>query len=250
MLTEPLGTFLVFLLALLWVAAGGHFLRSLDGQRSRAWLGIALVLGGIGAALAGISYQAFSYELKCAGRAHCVLTNGFEIGYGVTQAFSVSAMLTAVAFACTSGVPRRALFAYSAANAAAYLGVAGAGAAWPSRTLLSFEVLLLFALPGILLVILLGARRFVRFRRPADGHLLVAALLLIAVQAVYFGYRTAGLTQRLWDGGRGFYFSENDALHVGMMLWLAYAVAFLGPHLRDVVAGPTPLTASRWGSSP
>lgn len=233
MLSEPLGTFLVFLLALLWVAAGIHFLRSLDGQRSRGWLGVALVLGGIGAAQAGISYQAFSYVLKCEGRTHCLLTNGFEVGYGVTQALSVSAMLTAVAFACTTGRLRRALIAYSAANAVAYVAVAIAGVRMPSRALLSFEVLMLFALPGIVLVIALSACRFARFRSAVDGHLLAAALFLAAVQGAYFGWLAAGFTGRLWDGGRGFYFSENDVLHVGMMLWLAYAVAFLGPRLRD-----------------
>ena len=33
----------------------------------------------------------------------CLLTNGCEIGYSVTQAWSVSAMVVAVAYACTLG---------------------------------------------------------------------------------------------------------------------------------------------------
>ena len=106
-LNEPLGTFLVFLLAGLWVASGIYFLRTRRGQRSREWLGIALILGGIGAALAGVSYQAFSYELKCAGLELCRLTNGWEVGYSVTQACSVSALLIAVAHACTTDRLRR-----------------------------------------------------------------------------------------------------------------------------------------------
>ena len=67
------------------------FTRS--GQRSRAWLGVALLLGGIGAGLAGASYQAFSYPLKCAGWDFCRLTDGLEVGYSVSQAASVSAMV-------------------------------------------------------------------------------------------------------------------------------------------------------------
>jgi hypothetical protein len=38
---EPLGSVLVFALALLWLAGGLHFLGSTNGQRSRRWLGVA-----------------------------------------------------------------------------------------------------------------------------------------------------------------------------------------------------------------
>ena len=64
-LNEPLGTVLVFGLALLWLIVGTYFLLTRAGQRSRAWFGLALLLGGVSAALAGISYQALSYVLKC-----------------------------------------------------------------------------------------------------------------------------------------------------------------------------------------
>ncbi len=53
-----------------------------------------------------------------------------------------------------------------------------------------------------------------------DRSLVVAAALLIGVQVAYFAYWAAGLTAVLWDQGQGFYFSENDVLHIGMMLWL------------------------------
>lgn len=230
---EPLGSLLVFGLALLWLAAGLHFLRSAGGQRSRRWLGVALVLGGAGALQAGISYQAFSYLLKCAGRTHCLLSNGLEVGYSVTQAASVSAMLVAVAHACARGPGRRALTGYAWANAVVYLGVALAGMRLPSRVLLSFEVLMLFALPGLLLVIGVAAERLRRSGDALARSLLRAAFGMLAVQAAYFAYAAAGLTARLWQDGRGFYFSENDVLHVGMIGWLAYLVARVGPRLRD-----------------
>lgn len=230
---EPLGSFLVFLLALLWIGVGVHFLRTQRGQRSRGWLGVALVLGGLGAAQAGISYQAFSYALKCAGRAQCLLTNGFEVGYSVTQSLSVSAMLTAVAYACMIGGWRRGLIGYAVINAAAYLGISAAGVMLPSRTLLSFEVLMLFALPGILLVIGVAGQRYRTSRDAMSRSLLVASLLLLLVQVAYFAYSAAGITQQLWQGGRGFYFSENDVLHVGMIGWLAYLLASVGRQLRD-----------------
>jgi hypothetical protein len=49
------------------------------------------------------------------------------------------------------------------------------------------------------------------------------------------------MTEALWDDGAGFYFSENEVLHLGMLLWLAYVVAALGPILVDA---PDPVPAS------
>ncbi len=223
----------MFLLALLWIGVGIHFLQTRRGQLSRTWLGVALVLGGVGAAQAGISYQAFSYALKCAGREYCQLTNGFEIGYSVTQAISVSAMLIAVAYACAIDRLRRALIGYAVINGAVYLLVSIAGVSIPSRTLLSFEILMLFALPGIVLVVLVTGRRYRTSREAMDRSLLLSALLLVLVQVAYFAYYAAGITQQLWKGGQGFYFSENDVLHVGMIGWLAYLLASVGRHLCD-----------------
>ena len=232
-LDEPLGSALVFLLAGLWLAAGTYFLVTRRDQSSRFWLGIALVLGGIGAALAGVSYQAFGYMLKCAGRDLCLLTDGFEVGYSVTQALSVSAMLIAVSCACATAGLRRGLIAYAALNAVVYGAVSIAGVMLPSALLLSYVVLMLFALPGILVVALISTRRYLRNHDALDRSLMISTLLLIVVQAAYFAYESAGLTATLWDDGRGIYFSENDVLHVGMMLWLAYVVSVLGKRLRD-----------------
>jgi hypothetical protein len=236
-LNEPLGTFLVFLLAALWVASGIYFLRTRRDQRSRGWLGAALILGGIGAALAGVSYQAFSYELKCAGLELCRLTNGWEVGYSVTQAFSVSALLIALAYACTTDRLRRGLIIFAVLDAVAYVIVTVVGVLAPSAVLLSFPVLMLFAVPIILIVIIVPGRRYRATRDPMDRSLVIAAVFLVLVQIAYFAYYAAGITAVLWDDGNGFFFSENDVLHIGMILWLWYVVAVVGHHLRDAPAG-------------
>jgi hypothetical protein len=237
---EPFGTVLVFLLAGLWIASGIYFLRTRRSQHSREWLGVALILGGIGAALAGVSYQAFSYELKCAGLELCRLTNGWEVGYSVTQACSVSAMLIAVAYACTTDRLRRGLIAFAVVNAVVYMVVTVIGVMAPSAALLSFGVLMLFAVPGILIVIVVASRRYRATHDPMDRSLVIAAVLLVLVQVAYFAYYAAGITAVLWDDGRGFYFSENDVLHIGMILWLWYVVAVVGHHLRDASTEITP----------
>jgi hypothetical protein len=236
-LNAPLGTFMVFLLAGLWVASGVYFLRTRRAQRSRLWLGIALILGGIGAALAGVSYQAFSYELKCAGLDLCRLTNGWEVGYSLIQACSASALLIAVAHACTTDRLRRGLIIVATADVAVYLVITIVGVLMPSATLLSFAVLMLFALPVIVITIVVAGLRYRATRDPMDRSLVTAALLLVLVQVAYFAYYAAGITAVLWDDGAGFYFSENDVLHVGIILWLGYLVAVVGPLLRDASTG-------------
>jgi hypothetical protein len=66
----------------------------------------------------------------------------------------------------------------------------------------------------------------------------VAAILLIAVNAAYYAYWAAGITQTLWQDGEGFYFSENDVLHVGYIAWLLYLAFGLGPRLADAPQEP------------
>ncbi len=230
---EPLGSFLVFLLAFLWVGSGIFFLKNHDCQKSRKLFGIALVLGGIGAFLAGISYQAFSYMLKCEGREYCILTNGFEVGYSLVQTLSVSAMLSAVAFASTKGLVRKVFIGYSIVNSIIYSFVTFFGVYQPNKILLSFEVLMLFALPGILFVLCIGVVNYLKEKRPLDLALFMASVILILVQVAYFVYYASGITQALYKEGQGFYFSENDVLHVGMILWLIFIVKSVGKYLKD-----------------
>ncbi len=232
-LNEPTGSLLVFFLAALWIGIGASFLVARYRQRSRAWLGLSLILGGIAAALAGVSYQAFSYLLKCEGREYCALTNEFEVGYSVTQAASVSAMVLAVSYSCAQGTARRWFVGYAIANVVAYGAVTVAGVLLPSAFLLSFEVLLIFALPGVILTGVVAARHYLVHSDVMSWRILWAVLLLILVQVAYFAYLIFGITQALWDDGRGPYFSANDVLHVGMALWLLYVYFALRNQLAD-----------------
>jgi hypothetical protein len=233
--TQPLGSILVYLLALLWIAGGVYFWWIRDGQRSREWMVLALVLGGIGAGLAGTSYQFLGYELKCAGRDLCLWTNWFEVAYMMLQAASTSAMLIAVA--CTTGALRLWLVIYAVANTIAYMALATVGALTGTRALISFELLMLFAAPGLLLILVIAAVRWLRDRDSMDLALIGAGVWLAVTIAAYSAYLAAGLTTRLWDAGDGFYLSENDVLHIGMILFIAYLVAVVANRLRDNAGG-------------
>lgn len=227
-LAEPWSSALVFALALLWLGVGVYFLASRRGQRSRTWFGVSLILGGLAAGSAGISYQAFSYELKCAGRDFCALTNGYEIAYSLMQVASMSAMVVAVAYALATERARRAITVYAVLNLIIYVAVTVAGILLPSAFLLSFELLLLFAVPALVIAAVLAIRRR---QEPLARRILWVLVLLVLVQVAYLVYFALGITETLWASG--IYFSANDVLHVGMLAWLAITAWALGPALKD-----------------
>ena len=236
--TQPLGSILVYLLAVVWIVGGIYFWRIRDGHRSREWMALALVLGGIGAGLAGTSYQLLGYELKCVGRDLCLWTNWFEVAYMMLQATSASAMLIAVAYARTTGVLRLWLIICAVAIAVAYVALATYGALTGIKTLIRFELLTLVAAADLLLLRAVAAQRWIRERESTDLSIIGAGAWLIVTSAAYAGYLAAGLTAILWDGGAGFYLSENDVLHLGMIAFITYLVAVVAERLRDD-ASPT-----------
>lgn len=62
-ISQPLSSLWVYLLGLFAIGGGLYFLHIHHDQHSRLWWGLSLLLWGIGALLAGTSYQAFGYEI-------------------------------------------------------------------------------------------------------------------------------------------------------------------------------------------
>jgi hypothetical protein len=231
MIVQPSTSLIVYLLGLLACGAGIYYLHIRRGQRARVWWGAALLLWGAGALLAGTSYEAFSYYLKCAGRAVCAWTTWYEILYLVLSVASVDAMLVAVAYSSATGRLRRHLITYASANLALYTALVLVGVWVPARFLISFEFLILAAAPTIVLFLWLNGTRYAREKYPLDRALLGVWAGLIATIAAYFAYSLSGLTGRLW--ARGAWFSDNDVLHIGLILWMLYIVLFLAPRVMD-----------------
>lgn len=233
-LNQPTSSAIVFILGAMWVAAGLYFMRIRGGQKSRLWWSLALLLGGAAATSAGVSYQAFGYEIKCAGRALCVWTSWWEVFYLILQAASMDAMLIALAYACAAGKARTALIVYAAANAAAYFAVAAVGALIPVRFMISFEMMILFSTPSLVVLFVICGMRYRRFRDALDFSLLVAGAWLVIASGAYFTYMTLGITQKLWK--RGIWFSDNDVLHIFMIAWIIYVAVVPGKLLNDAPA--------------
>ena len=78
------------------IILGLRFIRNNNNQKSKTCWGISLMIGGLGALLAGTSYQAFGYELKCAGKEYCSWTNWWELWYEILTIASAGTLLVAV----------------------------------------------------------------------------------------------------------------------------------------------------------
>ena len=241
-LTQPSSTLLIYFLGLMWLWVGWRFWYRAGEQKSRRWWSIAMTLGGIAAISAGTSYQALGYEFKCAEREFCTWTSWWEIAYLVMQIGSVNAMLAGVAYACIAGLARRLVLTYALVNTIAYCGVAAAGAFLPDRFLISFEMLVLFSTPAFLACFLINGWRYIIKKSAKDKILLRAWIIMFLTNTLYYAYLLLGYTETLWSNG--FWFSENDVLHVLMLIWVWYVGTAVVGIMRDTEASSTLLDPS------
>ena len=231
-LMQPSTTAFVYLLGLLTTGLGLFFLARRNGQRTRLWWGLALLLWGLGALLAGTSYEAFSYSIKCAGRTTCIWTSWWEILYLIATVWSFDAMIMAVAYSSASGWLRRILMLYALLNSLIYFGLVLAGAFFPVKYWISFDMLIVVSTPGILVCLLVNGWRWLKTRAPLEKSLLGTWVWLGVTIAAYFLYYLSGLTGTLW--ARGAWFSENDVLHLFLIVWMVYIGLVVGPLLKDI----------------
>ena len=231
-LMQPSTTAFVYLLGLLTIGLGLFFLAKHNDQSARRWWGIALLLWGVGALLAGTSYEAFSYAIKCAGRETCLWTSWWEILYLIATVWSFDAMIVAVAYSSSSGLLRRLLMGYALLNGLLYLGFVLAGAFLPVRYWISFDMLIVVSTPGILISLLVNGWRWFKSRAQLELALLGTWLWLGVTIAAYFLYYVSGLTGVLW--ARGAWFSENDVLHIFLIGWMIYIGRVLAPLVKDL----------------
>ena len=232
-LTQPSSTFLVYLLGVLAIGVGLNFLWLQGDQVSRLWWGISLLLWGIGALLAGTSYQAFGYQIKCAGQETCAWTSWWEVIYLMFQQVSMDALLVAIAYSCTQGTLRMVLLGYALLSAVVYVILTFIGGMIPVKSMITFELMVWVSTPIFLIILVLNGWRYYMLSTPMDLALMGAWILLLSTMAAYWLYDKLDITPKLWAKGKGIWFSQNDVLHIGLILWMIYIATVVAFRVND-----------------
>lgn len=232
-LTQPTSTFFVYLLGLLTIGVGIYFLWIRGSEISRLWWGISLLLWGIGALLAGTSYQAFGYEIKCAGRDSCAWTSWWEVIYLMFQQISMNAMLVAVLYSCTTGALRLVLLVYALVNSVIYVMATFVGGLIPVTSIITFTLMVWISTPIFLFVFILNGWRYYMLRTSMDLALLGTWILLLITSVAYCLFDHFDITGKLWKKGTGIWFSQNDVLHIGLIFWMVYIATIVAHRVKD-----------------
>ncbi len=219
-ITEPSSSLLIYGLALLAAWIGYRVWQQREGSPAHWWFGLGMLLWGLQAALAGTHYQAFSYEVRCAGRELCALFSWWEIGYYLVTLLNINALVVAVAHTSASGRLRRTMALYAAASTIAYFVLCLTGAFIPNAFLVSFELMVLFTTPTWVMLFAVNLRSYRLHTRLLDLRMMQAWVLLFVVTAGYFVYLAAGIGEWLW--ARGIWFNANDFLHAGLIVWMVF----------------------------
>ncbi|MBP6640231.1 MAG: hypothetical protein KA293_08050 [Bacteroidia bacterium] len=223
--SQPSSSLIVFFVALYTIFKGYKFLSNTQDQRAKFWWGIGLLLTGIGAVFAGISYQALGYEIKCHGREFCTFTSEWEVAYMLLSALGMGAFVLAAAYTNAKGNFRKAMIASALLGVTTYLCFLFYGISGAIQWLVAFEFMAAFSAVAVVFFIVLHGLAWFLKRDSMNRSLLIVWLVFVAVFVAYGLFPSLGITKALWS--KGIWFNENDLLHVGMILWI-YVV---GKHL-------------------
>jgi len=91
--------------------------------------------------------------------------------------------------------------------------------------------MILFTVPAYLFIIGLHTVLYFSKKNIALKKYLSTWILLVLTSILYLFYQSKGYTQILWQ--QKIWFSENDVLHIMMIIWLMYVLFHLSPFIQD-----------------
>ncbi|MRS03963.1 hypothetical protein EG832_12195 [bacterium] len=229
---QPSSSIFVYTLGLLMIVIGVFFVASRGIHKSRSYWGIGLILWGISAIVAGTSYQAFGYELKCAEREYCLFTSNFELVYMLLTAFSINFLVAATAFTSLGALGRKKLILFAVVDAVLYFIYLFIGAMTPIKFLISYEGFMAFIGVNFVFMFILNIRHYKKYKDPLNKGLITIWIGFLVVNIGYFVFLFGQFGQKLYSS-TGIWFNENDALHVLLIIWAIIILWILRKKLVD-----------------
>ena len=230
-LSQPTSSILVFILALLTIYSGYYFLKFSEYQHSKKWWGYSLILTGVGAILAGISYQLFGFELKCSEQEYCNWTNWFEIYYNLTTVAGASCLLIAVGYSCFNSKWINLIKLIALIKFSTYSILCLLGAVLPNKLIISYEFLVMFSTPVYIIFLIINIYQYILTKEELYKYYSLTWSSLFIILSFYFIYLDFNITELLWDNK--IWFSANDVLHVFMIFWILFIWLILCERVKD-----------------
>lgn len=212
---QPTSTFFILLLAIITVGLGVYYIKNKNNQFS-FWLGINFIFWGIGAFLAGLSYQAFGYYLKCTNLEYCTFTNWVELLYMTFTVISINALLIAYSYLTKNKKVQRNLQNFAIISVVLYSLFQGIGIVLPNQFMISYEGMLLFLSPNIIIMMWIN---FKNLNETLHKRLWNIWLLFLGVNIAYFVALFSNQGLFLYSNFN-IWFNENDTLHVFLIAWM------------------------------
>lgn len=234
-LSQPSSTLFVELLGLICVIGGVRFYLAWSNKVtsnlnfSRLLFGLGMIAWGLGAILAGLSYEALEWELKCRNRqGYCVKYSWLEVAYVLLQVVSGDFLLLASALSTDLvTVPWFwRLYWVGIFNFLLYSIVVGVGALLGVYAFVGFNVCLLFCIPCFVVGIGLSFFTFIyywyigdpRAQREEYKYQFVSWCWCIFSFVFYYAFYRWGIEKEIW-ADYGLWITANDFLHVILIVW-------------------------------
>ena len=230
-LIVPSSTFFVYLLGIITILLGISFLKL--KKEVTNWWGISIVFWGLGAILAGTSYQGLGYELKCSGETYCLFTSWFELSYLYVTAVSITTLAVAIAKSILPKGKQKPLLYYALVSTIIYPIILVLGSILEIRFLISYELFTIFFMPLFVVFFVYSIINYRKQKDELNKTLIIAWILFLIVNVSYYVYFYLGFTELLYDN-LGIWFSANDVLHVLLILWMIYIWVKVKPLLREI----------------
>ncbi|MBI9109421.1 MAG: hypothetical protein JEZ04_21935 [Spirochaetales bacterium] len=219
-LIVPSSTFFVYLLGIQTVILGISFLKTKNSTK-HSWWSLSFIFWGIGALLAGTSYQGLGWELKCRGMEYCLFSSWFELSYLFFTALSMAAMTTAISKSVLSKAKERPLIIYGGIVLSVYMILLLTGTIASVRFLISYELFTLFFMPMFIVFFIISIIGYRKHKDKLNKTLIITWILFLVVNLSYYVYLFSGLTETLYQNFN-IWFSANDVLHVTLIFWMLF----------------------------